>query len=66
MKNVKIVFLTLVVSVLGFGLCKADDYGNYQDNEVSDESSGRSLSLATANHPAGMFSLQMSCIVIKY
>jgi len=52
MRNVKIVFLTLVVSVLGFGLCKADDYGNYQDNEVSDESSGRSLSLATANHPA--------------
>ena len=24
-----------------------------QDNEVSDESSGRSLSLAAANHPAG-------------
>ena len=56
MRNVKIVSLTLVVSVLGFGLCKADDYGNYQDNEVSDESSGRSLSLATANHPAGIVS----------
>ena len=60
MRNVKIVSLTLVVSVLGFGLCKADDYGNYQDNEVSDESSGRSLSLATANHPAGIVSLKIS------
>ena len=28
-----------------------------EDNEISDESSGRSLSLAAANHPAGNLAL---------
>ena len=45
----KMLFYVFVLVIYLTNFCTAA----VEDNEISDESSGRSLSLAAANHPAG-------------
>ena len=60
----KMLFLVFVVMICCTNLCNANDEDITENVEFSDDGTGRALSLAAANHPAG--NLMISQYKISY